>query len=74
MPKIKPRNDPNADLKEVSAFLLLKNISAAIAPKKAPIIIPNGGKKNNPTIVPTSDPLAASLQPPVTFVKYAGTK
>ncbi len=42
------------------------------APRNGPIIIPNGGKKNVPIIIPTSESFAARELPPNFFVIIEG--
>ena len=62
---IKPRKTPTAALIDFSKFLF-KNNSPAIAPIKAPNIIPKGGK-NNPTKVPIEAPIIPNLLAPNFF-------
>ena len=62
---ISPRKTPAAAFRDFSKFLF-KNNSPAIAPIKAPNIIPKGGK-NNPIKVPIDAPIIPNLLAPNFF-------
>ncbi len=74
IPKRNPINAPNPDFKEVSKSLFSIKSSAAMAPIIGPIIIPIGGKKNNPTKIPTILPRIPALLPPIFLVLHMGIK
>ena len=73
VPRIKPRKEPIAAFKAPEADLFPQYISAKKAPRKEPRIIPIGVKMI-PARSPAIAPRSACLLPPVSLVKYIGTK
>ena len=55
-------NEPNAGLTELFADLP-SSIYPINAPNIGPIMIPKGGKKNNPTISPIPEPQTPFFEP-----------
>ena len=72
VPKMKPRKAPRADLREVAVSFFETTSSATNAPMSEPTIIPTGGT-TRPANRPMMAPQPPALEPPVSFVKYAGT-
>lgn len=68
VPRMNPKNEPIAILNEWLSSFFVSFISPSSAPMNAPRIIPNGGKKSEPTITPTKEPVVANFDPPIRFV------
>lgn len=68
VPARNPMKEPTAGLMESEKLFPSTKISAINAPKKAPTIIPRGGKNIIPITIPTSDALEPADDPPKRLV------
>jgi hypothetical protein len=69
-----PTKDPRAERKAFSPVDLLIIYSHRNAPTNGKIIIPNGGKKNIPAIIPRVEPVTPACVPQYFLVHQIGRK